>query len=160
MSQFTIESARRLLFEAGLFYYKSVEEERKDLEADAAEDPEFWTPQQLADTLEEIAGHQQVLNQNDTWGWAVAMGERVADDELIEVASLFWEYGQCGILYWVSKKNDGMRSEFFDINRKVEFVEHEERIKAEHPGSSARAYHQTEYTIKGDRKPHEPPPQQ
>ena len=54
--------------------------------------------------------------------------EYVSDEELPKVANLFWNYGWCGILYWASKKNNGMKSEFFDNNRFIEFVENEEKI--------------------------------
>ena len=57
------------------------------------------------------------LNMNDVWCWACADGEEVKEEEMIEVAELFWNYGWCGILYWVSKKNDNMKSEFLDNNR-------------------------------------------
>ena len=95
---------------------------------------------------------QHVLNMNDTWVWASAWGEEVKDDELAEVAALFWQYGNAGLLYWVSKKHDGMRSEFYDNNRAIEFVENEERIRKEFPDSNARAYHKESYQITGDRK--------
>ena len=98
---------------------------------------------------EEVGPH--VLNMNDTWAWATAWGEEVAEDDLVEVARLFWAYGNAGLLYWVSQKNDCMRSEFYDNNRAIEFVENEERIRNTFPGSSERAYHKESYTIKGER---------
>ena len=64
----------------------------------------------------------QTLNMNDTWAWAWADGEYVPDEELPRVAELFWHYGYCGILYWVSERNEQMRSEFEDINRFIDFV--------------------------------------
>ena len=92
------------------------------------------------------------LNMNDVWCWACAEGEYVPDEELPVVADLFCNYGWCGILYWVSQRNNCMRSEFYDNNRFIEFVENEERIKKEVPDYNKRAYHQTSYTIKGERK--------
>ena len=100
---------------------------------------------------DDIPSH--TLNMNDTWFWASAWGEEVEDGELVEVATLFWRYGNAGLLYWVSKKHDGMRSEFYDNNRAIEFVENEERIRRDIPDTDQRAYHQESYTITGARKP-------
>lgn len=93
------------------------------------------------------------LNMNDTWCWASAWGEEVPDDALVEVAQLFWRYGNAGLLYWVSKKHNGMRSAFYDNNRAIEFVENEERIRREVPDSDKRAYHKESYIIAGEKKP-------
>ena len=92
-----------------------------------------------------------VLNMNDVWAWALAWGEKVEDEDLPEVAGLFWRYGNAGLLYWMSKKHEGMRSEFYDNNRAIEFVEHEEQIRLKFPGSSERAYHKASYRITGSR---------
>ncbi len=81
---------------------------------------------------------KHVLNMNDTWCWASAWGEKVEDGALIEVATLFWRYGNAGLLYWVSQQHKGMRSEFYDNNRAIEFVENEERIRKAFPSSSGR----------------------
>lgn len=89
----------------------------------------------------------QQVNFNDVWGWALSYWEKCEDNELPELAELHSSYGWCGVLYWCSKKNNGMRSEFHDVNRRIEFVENEERIKKQIPGRSKRAYHQEEYTI-------------
>ena len=43
-----------------------------------------------------------------------------------------------------------MRSEFRDINRFVEFVRNEERLKKDVPNSSRRAYKKMTYTLGGD----------
>lgn len=102
---------------------------------------------------DEDEGESQTLNMNDTWGWACAWGEHVPDEELPEVARLFWAYGWPGVLYWTSERHDKMTSEFYDINRMVEFVRNEERIRAEHPGASDRAYFKTSYEIRGERTP-------
>lgn len=91
--------------------------------------------------------HVYALNMNDTWAWACADCERVPPEEAPEVARLFETYGHHGLRYWVSKRNGGMRSEFHDVNRGIEFVEQEERIAAEFPDSSARAYHRASYTL-------------
>jgi hypothetical protein len=72
---------------------------------------------------------KQTINLNDTWSWACADGEYVPDEELSEVANLFLSYGYCGILYWVSEKRNQCKSEFHDINRLIEFVRSEERIR-------------------------------
>ena len=84
---------------------------------------------------------------NDTWCWACAMGEYVPDKSLPEVAELFWRYGNAGLLYWVSERNNGMRSEFHDVNRMASFVRHEEKLRKKVPSSSARAYKRIKYTL-------------
>jgi hypothetical protein len=89
----------------------------------------------------------QCLNQNDVWGWALADCEEVPDSELPRVGDLFWRYGWCGILYWVSQRRNGSRSEFQDVNRFIEFVAREEAIREEEPDSSKRAYLKREYAV-------------
>lgn len=89
----------------------------------------------------------QVLNMNDTWGWATAWGETIPDEELVEVARLVHQYGYCGALYWVSERHNHLRSEFEDINRFVEFVRQEEAIIKEQPDWNRRAYLKRSYTI-------------
>jgi hypothetical protein len=89
----------------------------------------------------------QTLNLSDTWGWACADGEPVPDDKIIDVATLFWSYGWCGILYWVSERRGQCRSEFADVNRQIDFVRHEEAIRREVPESTRRAYTKRQYTI-------------
>lgn len=115
---FTVERARKFLDDAGIFF------------------PVF-----------EEGDNLQTINQNDTWFWASAFGQEVTDEELPEVADLFWRYGWCGILYWVSKKNDGLVSEFYDVNRFVEFVKKEEELRNSTPSSSERAYKKLHYEI-------------
>lgn len=88
-----------------------------------------------------------VLNMNDTWAWAMAWGVDIPDDKLVEVAKLFVTYGHCGLLYWVSEQEGGMRSEFEDINRFVDFVRHEEKIRKDVPESTKRAYKKVAYTL-------------
>jgi len=117
---FDIEESRELLKRAGVFY-----------DCDDGYD----------------SAEAQTLNQNDTWGWASAFGQFVPDVDLPVVAELFFSYGYCGILYWVSRKNDDMKSEFADVNRQIEFVRREEEIRAAHPDSSKRAYEHISYTI-------------
>lgn len=121
MSRFDTESARTFLKAADVFF---------DLE-DCDGDPK-WA---------------QMLNMNDVWGWACADCEYVPDDKLSEVAELAWRYGWAGILYWVSEARGGERSEFHDNNRFIDFVRHEEKLRKEIPGSSARAYHKLTYTL-------------
>lgn len=94
----------------------------------------------------------QTLNLNDTFGWAMAYGRFVPDEELPRVAELFCLYGWGGIYYWEAQQPDGLRrSEFYSVNRAIEFVEHEEKLRAEMPSSSKRAYAKITYTITGDR---------
>ena len=103
-----------------------------------------------ADVFFEPDDEEIVLNMNDVWGWATAYGEYVKDEELPELAGLFWNYGWAGILYWVSEKNNNMESEFYDVNRCVQFVRHEERLRKSVPNSSKRAYKKLSYTIGQD----------
>lgn len=152
MSRFNQESASAFLRQTGIFYYDTVENERASCERSEKNDKYAWTEQDTKEHLEEVAACQHTLNQNDTWGWALAWGVPVSDDKLVEVADLYWKYGYCGILYWVSEQNDKMKSEFHDVNRAIEFVRNEERIiktiSEKHPGnSSALAYHKESYTI-------------
>ena len=121
----TKDEARELLDKAGLFFDYDPEDD----------DPSF----------------AQMLNMNDVWGWACADGEDVPDEELPELGHLFYSYGWCGVLYWVSQRNDHMKSEFYHYNRMIEFVEHEEQIKSKYPSESTRAYHKTSYKIQGKR---------
>lgn len=87
------------------------------------------------------------INLNDVFGWAMADGEEVSDEELPEVAELFFYYGWCGILYWVHKKRNNMKSEFQDVNRFISFVKIEEQIKKDYPRHSERAYKKEQYII-------------
>ena len=88
-----------------------------------------------------------MINLNDTWGWACADGEEVPDENLPELAMLFWRYGWCGVLWWVSQQRDGCRSEFADVNRFLDFVAAEEAIRRDIPDSNKRAYAKCQYTI-------------
>lgn len=115
-----IESAREFLNNVGVFF---------DVEDD--DEPRL----------------KQTLNMNDTWAWACADGEYVPDEKLPEVAALFWRYGWAGILYWVSKQNNWCRSEFYDNNRFIDFVKHEEDLIREIPDLDKRAYKKISYTI-------------
>lgn len=119
MSQFTLESARAFLRSAAVFYGEDVEDPRG----------------------------AQMLNMNDTWGWAVAWGEYVPDEKLIEVAELFWSYGWAGCLYWTSERRDRMRSEFHHINRQIDFVRAEEEFTKRMRNSSELAYTPYTYTL-------------
>lgn len=124
-----IERARELLRLASVFFYDDPSE------LDDDESPEFL----------------QMLNMNDTWGWACADGEYVPDDDLIEVSRLFWRYGYCGVLYWVSERRGQAKSEFADINRFIQFAREEEKIREEVPGENKRAYTKREYVIGQDK---------
>lgn len=87
------------------------------------------------------------INLNDTWGWGEGDCEKVPKEDLVEVAELFWRYGWCGILYWVSKKRGGCESEFYDINRFIDFVSAEEKLRQDVPDSSKRAYTNLVYRL-------------
>lgn len=115
----TPDSARKLLSDAGVFY------------GDFGESPE----------------DAQTLNMNDTFGWALAWGLFIPDDKLVEVAQLFCRYGEAGLVYWASQSEGGMRSEFHDINRQIDFAANEERIRLETPDSNKRAYREVTYML-------------
>ena len=89
----------------------------------------------------------QTLSMNDTFGWALAMSEYVPDEDLHEVARLYKQYGQGGLIYWVSERNNQMRSEFPAINRQIEFVRQEEILRSEAPDLSQWAYRKFSYSI-------------
>ena len=91
---------------------------------------------------------KQMINLNDVFGWGVADCEKVEDSELVEVAKLFKKYGWCGILYWVSEiKRGGLRSEFLDNNRFIDFVKLEEDLIKQEPDTDKRAYKIYKYTL-------------
>jgi len=94
---------------------------------------------------------RRCINMNDAWYWACADGETVPDDSIVEVAELFSRYGDCGIHYWVWKRRGKPQIEFRDVRRHIEFVEHEEALRAAEPSSSKRAYAKHEYMIGGMR---------
>lgn len=96
---------------------------------------------------ESLEGGKLTLNMNDTWGWALAWNPTVTPEQLPEVARLFRDYGRAGLLYWHSQQEGGMRSEFHDNNRMLDFVANEERIRKEVPDSNKRAYHKAQYTL-------------
>ncbi|MEM9264532.1 MAG: hypothetical protein AAGA46_03315 [Cyanobacteria bacterium P01_F01_bin.13] len=94
----------------------------------------------------------QSLNMNDTFGWALAWGEHVPDDKLVEVAKLFRTYGRCGLIYWVSEQNNQTRSEFPAINRQIDFVRQEEKLWAEADGDTSKwAYQEVNYCLGGEQ---------
>ena len=88
----------------------------------------------------------QMLNLNDTLMWGCADCEQVPDEELPRLARLFWQYGWCGLLYWVTQRRE-CRAEFHDVNRAIDFVAAEEAILKEEPNPSKRAYLKRKYTI-------------
>ncbi len=91
----------------------------------------------------------QTLDMNDTFGAALVMSKYVPDDELLEVARLFQRYGECGLIYWVSEKNNQMTSGFPAINRYIEFVRNEEKVRSETENLSQWAYKKVSYFIGG-----------
>ena len=116
-----LQAAKKLLSDAGLFFYPIGQ----------CDDPE----------------DEQTLNMNDTWGWALAWGVRVEDEEILEVSRLFLAYGFCGVLYWVSEKYDKMQSEFSHVNRMVQFVRNEEALRLSTKPLTKYAYTKVSYTI-------------
>lgn len=96
---------------------------------------------------DEIEHYDRCLNMNDVWAWGTSWIEEIPEDEVILVASLVQRYGACGAYYWLSVKHENLRSEFHDINRMVDFVRHEEAIRAEIPDSSQRAYAKRDYHL-------------
>src|SRR5665213_2591295 len=105
MSRFTVQSARAFLHAADVgSYFSDVESEIAEIKASYLTESAEWTPQEEADWRQEIKCFPQSLNMNDQFGWALAMGQHVPDDKLIEVATLFWQYGWNGLLYWTSEQ--------------------------------------------------------
>ena len=98
------------------------------------------------------------LNMNDTFEWGLAYGATVPDENAIEVAQLFWLYGVCGLYYWCTihpdkdERIDG--SQFEDIQRAIDFVRHEEKLRLSGMSSSEIAFHKHVYTL-GDRVSHD-----
>ena len=80
------------------------------------------------------------INFSDTWAWASSFLEDVRQDEIPEVARLYRAWGWCGLLYWATVNNPGLRSEFKDINRFIDFVKREEAFIKAVPSSSKRAF--------------------
>lgn len=138
MSKFTVESAKKLLWEADVFY--EDRDTMTQVRAIIGHDID-------AGRKAEIEEDMQTLNMNDVFGWAKGFGQYVPDKELPEVARLFWAYGFNGLVYWVSKQNNNMRSEFEDVNRAIDFVRHEEDIVKQIPDSSKRAYKKIVYFL-------------
>ena len=124
MSSLSINQSRALLEAADVFY------------CDFDEDDE-----------DEDGQNKQTLNMSDMFGWAQAFGEYVPDEKLSEVGTLFLLYGHAGLLYWVSEQHGGMRSEFEDINRRIDFVRHEEKLIKQIPDSDKRAYEKLTYVL-------------
>jgi hypothetical protein len=87
------------------------------------------------------------LDMSDTWAWATAWSEEVEEVEIPVVAKLFRRYGQAGLYYWMTTKNPELKSEFHDINRSVDFVREEEKLIAEEPSSTKRAYKKLSYKV-------------
>lgn len=95
-------------------------------------------------------GLNQTINLNDTFAWGCADSEFVADDEMMRLAELAWDYGFGGILYWVAiekRKWDLSCIEFENTRRRVEFVIQEEAVKERVPDYATRAYTKCEYMI-------------
>jgi len=100
-------------------------------------------------STEDIAENEGELSiwQNDVWAWALSFASRVTDEDLPEMARLFWWYGNAGLMYWVSEQHEQMRSEFHDNNRAIDFVRMEENLRKEVPDYNARAYKKVTYTL-------------
>lgn len=96
----------------------------------------------------------QTLNLNDVWAWALADGLHVPDEDLPELAYLFFEYGWGGVLYYADVRQGGQGSQFFHYQRAIEYARHEEQIRAELPDPSQRAFSSRSYTL-GDPQPRE-----
>lgn len=114
----------RLLRMAGVFY------------CDPDDDPEVWG-----------ADSYRTINLNDTFAWALSYGEVVEEAEEQEVARLFTHYGMAGLWYWAFVKGEWKAVEFEDVQRAIDFVRNEERIRKEVPDYNKRAYHKESYTL-------------
>lgn len=89
------------------------------------------------------------LLMSDVFGWALGMAEVIPADQLDEVARLFKEYGFCGLVYWVSQRNGEMRSEFPAMNRKIDYVAHEEAARLAAKDTTDWAYKKVSYLVEG-----------
>lgn len=89
-----------------------------------------------------------LLWMNDTFNWASSDAIQVEPDEIDELFRLFQRYGFCGAVYWASKKDQYCsRSAFKDINRFIDFVAAEEKLRADEPSSNKRAGIALVYTL-------------
>ncbi len=87
-----------------------------------------------------------LLWMNDTFNWATSDAITVLPAEIEELHKLFSRYGFCGAAYWAGKK-EKMRSAFRDINRFIDFVTHEEKLRVDEPSSNKRASLALVYTL-------------
>lgn len=142
MARFTIEAAREFLRRAQIMYTDDIATECAEIDADAD-----YTDEQKAEYKQEVVEGAQILNMNDCFGWALAWGKHVPDEDLVELAELIWRYGWCGALYYTSEHSDKCRSEFADNQRFIDFVRSEEAIRKEVPNSNRRAYHKVSYQL-------------
>lgn len=91
----------------------------------------------------------RMINLNDVWGWASSDGFEVPMDQMPELERLYHAYGWCGVLYFVSERQGGRRSEFHHYNRMIEFARNEEAIRSVHQRHSDYAYDRKSYTVGG-----------
>lgn len=126
------DAAYQKLLLARVFYHES--EEELDEDYDTTEEREKW---------------RYMINLNDAWYWACADCERVAVEDLPEVWRMFMGYGWHGVGYWVMKQRNMTweQIEFRDVRRFMQFIEHEEGIRASSEKPSAYAYSRATYTI-------------
>ena len=85
-----------------------------------------------ADVLHEISSgssNRLLLKIKDSWRSNSVVNEYVRDEDLQELARLFWRYGWAGILYFVSEKNNGIESDLKDNNKAIQTVRHLEDLK-------------------------------
>lgn len=85
----------------------------------------------LCDPDDDDPDAAQTLRLNDVWAWGTSDAAYIPDEEVPKVGHLFVLYGWCGILYWVSEQHGKMRSQLGGINRSIDFVRMEERIRQE-----------------------------
>lgn len=105
-----------------------------------------------ADVFYENNGKHE-LNMNDAMEWGTADCEVVPKEEMQRVAGLFFRYGWHGVVYWVVERRGWKDTDFRDVNRAVEFIRHEEKLRKEVPDSSTRAYAHLRYTIGTAKEP-------
>lgn len=101
-------------------------------------------------TLEERDKWERMLNLNDTFGWGCADCQLVEMVDMPELKRLFFNYGWCGILYWVSELRGGIRSEFRHYNRMIEFVKSEEGVRKSYSSEAQYAYGKVSYVVGQD----------
>lgn len=115
--------------------------------ADLVHELKHWEIEDDDGNVIEDIGPVLAVFFSDVWGWATSDVTLLPREEIPRLAELYDFYGWCGVLYWAFSKREWTRSAFYDNNRFIEFVAHEEAIKQEVPGYTERGSAKRVYTI-------------